>query len=241
MEVIRNEAKIKRYRRISQVASLVGLAVLTFGLFLAFRVQDNPNIIYIQWVILIGGILLWQAALNVSWKYVRRPRPDEQLDAAVKAVGGRNIFYHFILPANHVLLTRSGPIVFVPKAQTGRVIVSGEEKDRWKRRGSLWRRFFGQEPALGNPTQEAEAAIGRLVALIKERAPDLDSLPIGAIIVFTSPRVQLEGESKQIPAVRLSELKRLVKKQLGRPLPVEQYRRLRTIFNEVAAEAQGGE
>lgn len=235
MEVIRNDAKIKRYRQISQGASIFGLAILSFGLVLAFT--GNEAAIFYQWIVLIVGILMWQVALNFSYKYVQRPRPDEVLDNALKGSSYKSYLYHHYLPANHVLLTRSGPVVLVPKSQTGTVSVVGTEKgDRWRRRGSLLKRFLGREPALGNPTQEANLEIQRLVKYIKENAPELDEIPLGAIVVFVQDSVSLDKQGPNIPVVKGDELRKYIKKQLGRPLPPEQFRRLKAIFDQPVEE-----
>jgi hypothetical protein len=233
MEVIRNDAKIKKYRQISQGASLLGLLILSVGLVLAFT--GNEAAIFYQWIVLIVGILMWQVALNFSYKYVQRPRPDEVLDAALKGAAYKGYFYHHYLPANHVLLTRAGPVVMVPKVQSGKISVTGTEKgDKWRRQGSIFKRIMGREPALANPTQEANLEISKLVKYVNEHAPELDEIPIGAIVVFTQPdgKVMLEKNGPNIPVVHASELRKYIKKQIGRPLPPEQFRRLKAIFDE---------
>ena len=231
MEIIRNDAKITRYRRISQFASLFGLTILGVGLFLSL--QANPQFFFAQWATLLVGIIMWQISMNFAYKYARSPRPDEQLDEALSSSTFKSYLYHYILPAQHVLLTRSGPIVFVLKTQTGNISATGEDGSRWVRRGSLFKRFFGQEPALGSPTREAQAEIGQLVNYIKENAPDLDEVPIGAIIVFLAPTkdLQLNAEASRLPVVHASALKKYLRKQLGRPLPPEQFKTLRDIFS----------
>lgn len=233
MEVIRNDAKIAKYRKISQGASILGLAVLSVGLALAFT--GNQAAIFYQWIVLIIGILMWQVALNFTYKYVQRPRPDEVLDISLKSASYKSYFYHHYLPASHVLLTRSGPVVMLPKSQTGKITVKGTEKgDKWKRHGSLIKRMMGREPALANPTLEANMEISKLVKYVKERAPELDEIPIGAIVVFTQPegKVTVEKDSPNIPVVHATELRKYIKKQLGRPLPPEQFRRLKAVFDE---------
>ncbi len=233
MEIIRNDAKINKYRKISQGASILGLVVLSVGLALAFT--GNEAAIFYQWVVLIIGIMMWQVALNFSYKYVQRPRPDEVLDVSLKSASYKSYFYHHYLPASHVLLTRSGPVILVPKVQTGKITVTGTEKgDKWKRQGSIFKRLMGREPALANPTQEANLEISKLVKYVNEHAPELDEIPIGAIVVFTQPegKLTLIKDSPNIPVVHATDLRKYIKKQLGRPLPPEQFRRLKAIFDK---------
>lgn len=237
MEIIRNEARIRRYRLIANGASIAGLAVLGVGLVLSF--QGNPQFFLAQWLTLVIGILLWQVSLNFSHRYVRSPRPDEQIDEALKGSSYKSVLYHYALPAYHVLLTRAGPIVFVIKPQTGKISVGGEHGDQWKLSGALYRRIFGQQQALGNPTREAAMEVTQLVNFIKQEAPELDELPVGAIIVFSAPQglATLDIDDSRIPALHIDELKKFINRQLSRPLPPEQYKRLRAIFDAAAAKA----
>lgn len=243
MEVIRDEEKIKRYRRISQAASFSGLAILGVGLFISL--QGNPDQFLFQWIALLFGIIMWQISMNFAFKYARSPRPDEMLDEALKGASFKGSLYHFVMPAENVLLTRSGPVVLIPKTQTGTISVSGENGDRWTRRGSIFKRLLSQEPALGNPTRDTQYAIGQLVKYIEDNAPDMDEVPIGAIIVFLAPtsEVTLNASESRIPVVHVSALKKYLQKKLGRPLPPEQYKELREIFtapvaDQLAAAAQ---
>lgn len=241
MKIIRNEARITYLRRVSLFASLAGLGILSLGLY--FSLRGDPNLVFVQWVTLMVGIIIWQLSLNFTYKYVRRPRPDQVLDEGLKAAISKSFLYHFILPANHVLLTRAGPIVIIPLIQSGKISVGGENGDKWRRKGAWWRRLLGQEPPLGNPTREAEKAIGNLVNYVKEHAPELEELPIGAIIVFLAPASQstLDLEGSRIPAVHVDDLKKFIRKHVGRPLPHEQYKRLRKLFQETADEKLGGD
>ncbi len=236
MEVIRDEAKITRNRRISQIASFTGLAVLGVGLFISL--QGNPEQFLVQWIALLFGIIMWQVSMNFAHKYARSPRPDEVLDEGLKGAGFKGILYHYVMPAENVLLTRSGPIVLIPKPQSGKISVSGPDGNKWSRKGSMFKRLFSQEPPLGNPTRDAQYAIGQLVKFIEENAPELDEVPIGAIVVFLAAtnEVTLDTKGSSIPVVHVSALKKYLRKQLGRPLPPEQFKKLQEIFSEPVAE-----
>ncbi len=232
MEIIRNDALIERNRRISQITSILGLAILGVGLFISLR--GNPEQFFVQWLALIIGIIMWQISTNFSHKYARTPRPDEELDEGLKGSSFKSYMYHYVLPAENVMLTRAGLIVFTLQTQTGTIAVGGENGDKWSRRGSIFRRLFGQEPALASPTRDALAEIDKLVKFIQKRAPDLDEIPIGAVIVFLAKQseLQLDLKGSRIPAMHISVLKKYLQKQLGRPLPPEQYQRLREIFDD---------
>lgn len=233
--IIRDDEWLAKMRRRSQFVSFFGLSILVIGMILSL--QGDPSLFLVQWAALLIGIVCWQLSMNLSYKYVRSPRQDELLDEGLKAGTYKSYLYHYVLPrAEHVLLTRSGPIVLIPQMQSGSVSVGGEDGDKWKWKTKFWRRFMGQEPRLGNPTRSAAMAVEALVKYIKENAPELEEVPIGAIIVFTAPKhlVALDLKASRLPASHVSELKKLIRKHTNRPLPPDQYQKLRTIFDASA-------
>jgi hypothetical protein len=138
--VLRDEKRIARYRQIGQYTSLAGLVLLLGGMILAF--VQPVNGLLLQTVALVGGWTFSQIGLYLAHRYGRSPRPDEVLDEAVRKVARSGRIYHYLLPAPHVLLTTAGPIVLVPKYQSGNISVEG---DKWRQTGVGLRRFFGQE------------------------------------------------------------------------------------------------
>src|SRR5690606_30571474 len=111
MIVIRDDARIARYRKISQYTSFLGLGILVGGLVLGF--VDPERYFFLQVLALPIGWLLSQVGLYLARRYLRRPRPDEVLDEELGKVARRGRMYHYVLPAPHVLLMPAGPIVFI--------------------------------------------------------------------------------------------------------------------------------
>lgn len=231
MKVIRNDARINRLKKIGQFASLTGFVILIGGLILGFI---NPErYLILQVLALPLGWLLSQVGLYLAHRYMRSPRPDEILDDELRKVARDGRMYHYVLPAPHVLLMPAGPIVFVPKYQSGDISV---ENDRWQQRGvGILRKFFSQE-SLGNPTREAEGAIASLAKFIDKHAPEIEEVPIGAIIVFTAKNGgELDLDGSSFPAMHYSKLRGFFKQKADRqPLPTSEYRALRNAFDEEA-------
>ncbi len=131
----------------------------------------------------------------------------------------------------------TGPIVFVAKFQNGDITV--EEGDKWRQRGvGIMRRLFSQE-SLGNPTKEAENSVAALASFINKHAPDVEEVPIGAIIVFTSKNSRdLELSASSIPAMHFTKLRGYFKQKAPREqLPAGDYAALRRAFDAEAGEA----
>lgn len=232
MIVLRDEARIERLKKASQYISLVGFLLLIGALILGFV---NPErYLWLQVAALPIGWLMSQIGLYLAHRYLRNPRPDEVLDQALRKVVRQGRMYHYLLPAPHVLLTPAGPIVFVTKFQTGRISADG---DRWQQRGAgIFRKLFSQE-SLGNPAKEAERYVRALAGYIDRHAPEVEEVPVGAIIVFTSKNIaELDVENSSIPAMHHTKLRGYLKQQgPGEPLPQATYEALREAFDKKAS------
>jgi hypothetical protein len=230
MVIIRNEQRIKQMRLLSQVLSFLGMGTLIVGLVLVF-ISEDPGVLFYQLAALFIGFILSQVGIYLAHLYVRSPRPDEILDDAIRgyAKGKNGRIYHYILPVRHVLLLPTGIIIFIAKYQTGRISV---DNDKWQQKGLGLRRFFGQEN-LGNPTREAENSIAALASFIKKHAPEVEEVPIAALIVFTSKGLQeYDLTNSSIPAMPFNKVKKYLQ-QKGRstPLPPADYNAIRAAFD----------
>lgn len=234
MVVIRDEKRISRLGRLAQILSFAGLGVLIAGLLLIFITEDTNVFIY-QMIALVIGFILSQFGLHYAHRYLRRPRMDQALDkAAGKFARKDGRLYHYLLPANHVLLLPSAVVVLIAKFQTGRISASG---DVWQQKGLGMRGMFGRE-GLGNPSREAEAQTARLEAFIEEAVPQAADVPVIPIIVFTAQNVDsLEVKESRIPAVHASKLSGSLRQQTInlKPMPAEMYEALRAAFDAEAS------
>jgi hypothetical protein len=229
MIVLRDEVRIARLKKVAKYASGIGFLILIAGLVLGFI---NPEeYLWLQVLALPLGWLLSQVGLYLAHRYVREPRPDEVLDDALRKVARQGRMYHYLLPAPHVLLMPGGPIVFIAKFQAGDISVEGE---RWRQKGvSFLRKFFSQE-SLGNPTRDAERDVKAIAGYINKHAPEIEEVPIGAIIVFTTKHAgELDLDDSDIPAMHVTKLRGYFKEHVHRPpLPDEEYEALQTAFDQ---------
>lgn len=233
MIVLRDERRIARLKKIGQYASLIGFVVLIGALILGF--VDPERYLFLQVLALPAGWLLTQVGLYMAHRYLRDPRPDEVLDDTLRKVARDGRLYHYMLPAPHVLLTEAGVVVFITKYQVGDISV---EEDDWNQKGvSLFRKLFSQE-SLGNPTKEAERSVSALASYIHKNAPEIEEVPVGAIIVFTTKDSgELDLDDSRIPAMHFTKLRGYFKqKARGPSLPDEEYQALRDAFDEAVAD-----
>lgn len=236
MVIIRDENRIARLRKISQYASIGGMLLLLGGLVAAFT--DADNVFLYQLLALTFGWLVSQIGIYLAQRYARRPRPDEVLDDVLRKVSRGGRLYHYVLPAPHVLLMPTGIIVFVAKFQTGKIVADG---DKWKQTGVGLRKFFGQE-GLGNPTREAEAMVGAVAGFLNKHAPEVEEVPIGAMIVFTAKGLTtLNVAGSRIPAMHFSKVKGFLRQQKKQvePLPADIYAAIQAAFDQKAGHLVG--
>ncbi len=235
MRVFVNEKKVRFRSRVATIASLIGLGVLIAGMVITLTVKpDNP--FYPYWIsaalaaLLIGFFAAQIGNYNLR-HFARRPRMDEVLDRSLKGFDDRYEMYHWLLPADHVLLGPAGVFVFVLRDTKAPVTAAGA---KWKQPFSLIRALglFGQE-GLGDPVAEALAEAERLQRWIHQVAPDVD-VEVEPLVFFTNP-VPIQRDQPVVPPVLPKELKKYLRrrqKEQGLSEPVR--RRLSEIFQQAA-------
>lgn len=230
MEIFRDEERIEKLRKRGQRVTLIGFLILLAGFIVVFINTQNLAVLF-QLVALLLGFTLTQYGVYLTHRYGRSPRPDEVLDDALKPAAKDGRLYHYLLPAPHVLLTKTGIIVFVLKYQVGNISVVG---DRWRQTGVGFRRFFGQE-GLGNPTKDADSAMAAIANYLRKNAPEIaeEDLPIAPMIIFTSKAIEnLDLTESSIPAMHFSKLKGYLRqKGGGEPLPEQIYLSIQKAFD----------
>jgi len=214
-------------KRFGKIASLVGLGILIAGLVISFR----TTMIWLAYGCLIVGFILSNIGIYLANRWVREPRADQTLGKVLKGFDNQYALYNYYLPAQHVLLTPAGVVVFVVKPQNGEIRC---EVDRWRHKLTVGRilRFLTEE-GLGNPTQEARQETAALQKLIEKNVPG-ENVPLSAFIVFTCPdeKLRLEAVNPAIPVLRLRDLKERVRKLgKGKSMPAETHQKLAEAFD----------
>src|SRR5512136_863354 len=105
MKIVKNEKLIKRNSQIGQYTSLGALAVLGVGMYISFKRQD---LFVYSIAALILGFAMTQIGMFFSNRWGRSPRPDEQLDSALKGLPGDTVLYHYMSPVPHLLVGPAG-------------------------------------------------------------------------------------------------------------------------------------
>lgn len=230
MRLTTNEKLIDRQSKIARYATFGGLAILLGSLITTF---NNTFPIGVAYALLLVGFLLAYVGAVLANKYVKEPRADHALEKALKGFDNKNHLYSFLLPAQHVLLTPTGLMVFRVKPQDGPVICNGE---KWQRPFQLSRLVggLGQE-GLGNPAVELRDDIDKMKHWLASKMENAGLVPIDGYVVFTEPRVQLTLEGPTMPVARVEDLKETLRKEKrGAPLAPVLYDKIQQVLDEEA-------
>lgn len=220
MIIVRDEKLIKRNGRIGQWTSLGALGVLGVGIYISIQ---HPQLFIYSLAAMIVGFLMTQVGLSFSNRWGRSPRPDEQLDAALKGLPSDTAIYHYVAAVPHLLVGPMGLWVLLPYHQRGRVAF---EKNRWRLSGGGflqgYMRIFGQE-GIGRPELEAAYQVESVVKELSRRLGEGTAPPVNAALVFSSPDVEIVPNDSSIPALPIKKLKDFMRQKVretATPTPI---------------------
>jgi hypothetical protein len=206
MKIIDNKKKIARNRKIGLYASLSSLVILVGGFILSL----NPEQLALAYGALLAGLLLSQLGIYFGNRWGRTPRMDERLNQALKGLDDRFTIYHYMTAVPHLLTGPSGFWVIVPQHQPGTITY---ENNRFKQKGVFFlSRLFAQE-GVGRPDLEAQAHKQDLEKFLQKSLTE-ESIPeVQAVIVFVSPKANVQTADSPTPAMHVEKLKDFVRRK----------------------------
>jgi hypothetical protein len=220
MKIIIDRQSLTRRARLSHVASLGGLLVLLGSVGLSLW---QPT-----WTLITGSLLFVGGSLSIvgiyfANRWVKKPRPEDVLDQALKGLDDRHRLYHYALPCDHLLLTPGGITVIETVSLEG---VFTYRDGKWRQRMTPGRamRFFVEE-RLGDPVDRALASARTIKARLVEAVPEAAAFEARGMVVFTNAYVELDVEKPPIPVCKAEKVRARLPKD-GVKLPVEVYRQV---------------
>ncbi len=225
MIIIRNEKLIKRNGRIGQWMSLGALVVLAVAIYLSIK---YPDLFIYSIAAMVAGFLMTQVGLSFSNRWGRSPRPDEQLDAALKGLPADTTIYHYVTTVPHLLVGPMGLWILLPYHQRGRIAF---EKNRWRLSGGGfmqgYMRIFGQE-GIGRPDLEAAYQTEALQKQLQKSLGDGDAPPVNVALVFSSESMEIVTNDSPIPALPMKKLKDFLRQKIRQsPAPAPLIRQVK--------------
>ncbi|HTP03410.1 MAG TPA: nuclease-related domain-containing protein [Anaerolineales bacterium] len=211
MKIVKNEKLIKRNAHIGQYTSFAALGVLGVGMYISIKRQD----LFIYSVAcLILGFVMTQIGMHFANRWGRSPRPDEQLDTALKGIPSDTVLYHYTTPVQHLLVGPAGVWVLQTYHQKGKLSYA---KNRWRLTGGgfmqAYMSVFGQE-GIGRPDIDAANAAEAIKKyLVNHDIPEAEIPTIQSALVFTSEEAQVDVPDAPLPAMKVKQLKEFIRQR----------------------------
>jgi hypothetical protein len=227
MKIVIDQLKVQRKRRLSNIASIGGLLLLLASVVLPLI---RPEFAAYSTVLMVLGLAVAMLGIYFANRWVKKPRPEDRLDDALKSLSDFHRLYHYPnLPCDHILLTPWGVLVLET------INLEGEfhyKDGRWKEKMGFGRALrYIVEEHLGNPVKSALASENYLRSRLNEEASDGREIPVHSVVVFVHPSAVLDVESPETPVCKVDKLRRYTNIKAAK-LPVDLYDRARKFLDE---------
>ena len=207
MKIYIDRQRLNARAQAAHIASIGGMVLLLISVAIAMFVPKWSSFTSILMVIGAAGAMV---GIYLANRWVRRPRPEESLDKALKAFDDNYRIFHYpsSLPCEHVLLTPSGMIALEVVNLNG---YFSYRNGRWKEAMTMGRALrYLVEERVSNPVVLAPSLVKELHDRLDRELGAETVVPIKALTVFTHPAVELEVEGGPIPAVKVDKLRKQI-------------------------------
>ncbi len=184
--------------------SIGGLLALLASVLLPVLI---PTIARYYFFFFVAGLGISMVGIYYANRWVRRPRPEEKLDTALKSLNDSyHIFHYNSLPSDHLLLTPGAIVVLETVGLSG---VFSYKNGKWKEAMSIGRALrWIVEEHLGDPIKSAVGTEQYIRKQIGQMDADSKKLVIKPVVVFIHPLAQLDIENAAIPVVKIDKLRK---------------------------------
>ena len=222
MKAFIDTPKVQRRARVAHIASLGGLIILLGSVALSLWRPDS--ILLSGLLIFIGGATS-MVGIYFANRWVKKPRPEEILDKALRGLSDQHRLYHYTPYGDHLLLTPNGVVVLETVNLEGQFRY---QDGKWKQKLTMGRALrYIVEEKLGNPSQQAQQQARYLETYLVEGLEGTLKLPVDALVVFTHPLATVEARKSPLPVVQPDKLTKKVPHP-GNKLPPDAYSHLRS-------------
>jgi len=221
MKIFIDRQKVEARAHWSNIASVGGLLLLMAGIAVPLFLPVLAGIAYASMIVGMGVSMV---GIYFANRWVRKPRPEESLDRALKSFDDHYRLYHYpSLPCDHLLLTPTGVIILEPFNLGGSF---SYKQSRWKEAMTIGRALrYIVEEHVGDPIAAARQVEVELDRLFRKELGSETVIPIKSIVVFIHPAANLDIEESPIPVCKIDKLKKQITPGTARLAP-EQYEKL---------------
>lgn len=227
MKIYMDRQKVNARAQLANLASIGGLLLLLASVVIPLFVSPWGNF---SWILMIVGLGLAMVGIYYANRWVRKPRPEDSLDTALKSFDDHYHLYHYptSLPCDHILLSPAGLVALEVVNLSGSFYY---RKGRWKEAMTIGRALrYIVEERVDDPVIFSQALVQELNERIEKEFKGEIVVTIKALTVFTHPAVELEIEGTSIPACKLEKLRKQIA-MVSEKLTAEHYGEL-SVFLE---------
>jgi len=206
MNSVIDRPKISRRARLSNIASIGGLLVLLASVVLPLFWSSLASAS--SWVMFVG-LATSMVGIYYANRWVKKPRPEDSLDAALKSLSGHHYLYHYpAFPCDHILLG-PGEVVVIETVNLDGLFTY--KNGRWREKMTFGRALRSiVEERLGDPIKIAEGAGQLLKHRLAENITGGEEVPVKSMVIFVHPHAQLEVEGAGIPVLKVDKLRKKI-------------------------------
>jgi hypothetical protein len=207
MKIYIDRQKVNARAQAAHFASVGGLVLLLVSVAVPLFL---PNLAGITSVVMVIGAVGAMVGIYLANRWVRRPRPEESLDKALKAFDDNYRIFHYpsSLPCDHVLLTPNGVVALEVVNLNG---FFSYRNGRWKEAMTMGRALrYLVEERVTDPVMLSQSMAKDLGDRFDKEFGEQAAIPIKALTVFTHPAVELEVEGGPIPACKVDKLRKQI-------------------------------
>jgi len=229
MKKVVNEKLINRNKKIGNILTIAGAAILIGGLIL--NIRPDPTRTILSLAALIVGFVIAQISSYYVSRFVRSPRFDEIIADNLSKLNNDYTFYAYSGPVPMLLVGPHGIWIPIPLTASGEIHYDG----KWKQSGgNFFLKFFGQE-TIGKPEKDIESRENQVRSFLKENFDETQMPSISSILVSLHPKATIgEVENAPTPIVTIDALRRSIRKVDRKvdEIPQEILERINQILNE---------
>lgn len=207
MKKVVNDTLINRNKKIGNILTILGAAILIGGLIL--NIRPDPTRTLISLAALIVGFVISQISSFYVSRFVRSPRFDEIIADNISKLNNDYTFFVYSSPIPMLLIGPHGIWIPIPLTASGEITYDG----KWKQKGgNFFLKLFGQE-TLGKPERDIEVREKQVRDLLEQNLEENQIPPINSILVSLHPKATIgDVEDAPTPIVTLDALRRSIRK-----------------------------
>lgn len=217
---------VKTWASRAHAASLGGLLIMLGSI--AYSLW-KPEQSVISSFPMFAGFILAGIGIYLANRWVKRPRPEEVLEKALKSLNDQFYLYHYLKFCDHVLLTPFGVVVIET------INLDGEftyQEGRWRQRFSISRALrLPFEVWLGNPIARAQKTAQEMKTRLQKVFPEGLNIRVFAMVVFVNPAASFRTDGTPIPVCSPQKIQKHLQTKNDN-LPRDTYLRVREILDK---------